>query len=99
MKSKGLGVYDDNHKILFVTTTECAMKVPGVSNTETLRLCKPLEGELTFDVLNIAIFTGMEVDGFQKTKYGSTPVLQLATIVDEQMRKVVTTATLNIRND
>lgn len=40
VKSKGLGLFDDNHKILFVTTTKCAMQVPGESSNETLRLCR-----------------------------------------------------------
>jgi hypothetical protein len=100
MKKFGLGLWTDDHIAMHVTHTDCPMKVPGVPTSEMLRLCKPLtENLLVMDVLNVAVFSGSEVDSYQGTKFGSTPVMKLAGIVDELSRKIVSTAVTNMRQN
>jgi len=97
MRDKGLGLFSDDYKIMFVGTTENA-DIPGIPKTEKCKLCEPIEaGHLELQTLNVAVFSGKELDGFQKTKGGSNSVIQLSSLVDCTIRQIVANICSNIR--
>ena len=99
MKEKGLGLFNDQEYILlFVGSTENALAIPGIPKSDKSKLCETIEpGHLEFKTLNIAVFSGKEVDGFQKTKSGSNSVVELSALVDSQIRSITSNIIVNVR--